>query len=88
MVRLVIPVERFEDERSRIFEHFGRTPEFAVVDISDDGRITSLTSKRNMGEHFGGHGGAESVVTNLIAESPTLRLNEEAESLPEHGEPV
>jgi len=56
MVRLVIPVDTFENERSRIFEHFGRTPEFAVVDISDDGRITSLTSKRNMGEHFGGHG--------------------------------
>jgi predicted Fe-Mo cluster-binding NifX family protein len=75
MIRLVIPIESFENERLVIFPHFGRAPEFAVVDISDDGRITSLTSKRNMGEHFGGHGGAESVVTNLIAESPTLRLN-------------
>jgi predicted Fe-Mo cluster-binding NifX family protein len=65
MVRLVIPVESFENERSVIFPHFGRAPEFAVIEISNDGHVTSISSQRNVGEHFGGHGGAESVVTGL-----------------------
>jgi predicted Fe-Mo cluster-binding NifX family protein len=65
MIRLVILVENFDGERSQIFEHFGRAPEFAVVDISDDGRIASLTSERNMREHFGGHGAAKNLVTRI-----------------------
>jgi predicted Fe-Mo cluster-binding NifX family protein len=65
MVRLVIPIESFDIERSVISEHFGRAPEFAVIDLSDEGRVISMTSERNLGEHFGGHGGAETVVTNL-----------------------
>ncbi len=65
MVRVVIPIENFDYDRSVIFPHFGRAPEFAVVEISDDGRIISMSSQRNVGEHFGGHGGAETVVTSL-----------------------
>jgi predicted Fe-Mo cluster-binding NifX family protein len=42
MVRLVIPIESFDIERSVIFPHFGRAPEFAVVDLSDDGRFISM----------------------------------------------
>jgi hypothetical protein len=34
MVRLVIPIESFDIERSVIFPHFGRAPEFAVIDLS------------------------------------------------------
>jgi predicted Fe-Mo cluster-binding NifX family protein len=40
MVRLVIPIQRFEIERSVIFPHFGRAPEFAVIDLSQRGRTT------------------------------------------------
>ena len=65
MVRLVIPIESFDIERSVVFPHFGRAPEFAVVDLSDEGRVISIRSERNVGEHFGGHGGAESVVASL-----------------------
>jgi predicted Fe-Mo cluster-binding NifX family protein len=65
MVRLVIPIESFDIERSIIFPHFGRAPEFAVVDLSIEGRVISITSERNVGEHFGGHGGAETIVTSL-----------------------
>jgi len=65
MVRLVIPIERFDIERSVIFPHFGRAPEFAVIDLSKDGRVISIKSERNVGEHFGGQGGAETVVTSL-----------------------
>jgi predicted Fe-Mo cluster-binding NifX family protein len=65
MVRLVIPIERFDIERSPIFSHFGRAPEFAVIDLSEEGRVVSIKSERNVGEHFGGHGGAETVVRSL-----------------------
>jgi predicted Fe-Mo cluster-binding NifX family protein len=65
MVRLVIPIESFDIERSVISPHFGRAPEFAVIDLSYEGRVLSMKSERNVGEHFGGHGGAETVVASL-----------------------
>ena len=65
MVRLVIPIESFDVERSVVFPHFGRAPEFAVIDLSGAGRVISIRSERNMGEHFGGQGGAETVVASL-----------------------
>jgi predicted Fe-Mo cluster-binding NifX family protein len=65
MVRLVIPIESFDYERSVICPHFGRAPEFAVVEVSEEGRVISMSSQRNVGEHFGGQGGAEAAVTGL-----------------------
>lgn len=65
MVRLVVPIERFDLERSVLFPHFGRAPEFAVLDLSGEGRVISIRSEENVGEHFGGDGGAETVVTSL-----------------------
>jgi predicted Fe-Mo cluster-binding NifX family protein len=65
MVRPVIPIERFDIERSVIFPHLGRAPEFVVMDLSKEGRVISMESERNVGEHFGGHGAAETVVTSL-----------------------
>ncbi len=65
MVKLVIPVERFERERSMIFPHFGRAPVYAVVELLEDGSVKSISSVDNVGEHFGGHGGAETLVSNL-----------------------
>ena len=65
MVRLVIPIESFDIERSVVFPHFGRAPEFAVIDLSDEGRVISIRSERNVGEHFGGQGGPETVVASL-----------------------
>jgi predicted Fe-Mo cluster-binding NifX family protein len=65
MVKLVIPVERFERESSIIFPHFGRAPSFAVVDMLEDGSVKSITSVDNVSEHFGGHDSAEVLISNL-----------------------
>jgi len=65
MVKLVIPVERFEGEHSRIFSHFGRAPQFAVIELLADRSVKSISSVDNVGEHFGGHGGAEALVSGL-----------------------
>jgi predicted Fe-Mo cluster-binding NifX family protein len=65
MVRLVIPIESFDIGRSVVSEHFERAPEFVVIDLSREGRVISITSNRNVGEHFGGRGGLEAIVTSL-----------------------
>ena len=65
MVKLVIPVEKFDRENSTIFPHFGRAPSFAVVELLQDGSMKSISSVDNVAEHFGGHGGAETLVSNL-----------------------
>ena len=77
MPRLVIPIERFDNERSLIFPHFGRSPEFAVVEISSEGRVVSISSHRNTGgqcgDHSEMHGGAESVVTGLHPDAVVVK---------------
>ncbi len=65
MVRIVIPIAKFEGDESIIFQHFGRSPQFAVVDLSDEGEILSIQSRENVGEHFGGHGQAATIVSDL-----------------------
>jgi len=65
MVRLVIPIESFDIQRSVISEHFERAPEFVMIDLSHEGRVISITPERNVGEHLGGCGGLETVVTSL-----------------------
>ena len=65
MVKLVIPVEKFEKEDSAIFPHFGRAPQFVLVKLRDDGSVESMLPMDNVGEHFGGHGAAEKLVSDL-----------------------
>jgi predicted Fe-Mo cluster-binding NifX family protein len=65
MPRLVIPIERFEGENSKISWHFGRAPLFALIEFSEDGSMKSISSVENTGQHFAGHGIAESIVSNL-----------------------
>lgn len=56
MVKLVFPISEFDQEYSIIADHFGRAPFFAVVEVSEDGRIISVEAKENTSEHFGGTG--------------------------------
>ena len=65
MVKLVIPIERFEEEKSTILPHFGRAPCFAVAELSEDGSVEAISSVDNIGGHFGGQGTAEILVSKL-----------------------
>lgn len=65
MSRLVVPVERDEQYRSRISAHFGRAPLFAVVEISEDGVARSLEIVENVGRHSGGRGLAHDAVAKF-----------------------
>lgn len=73
MVRLAIPVERFNGESSAISYHFGRAPMFALVTLNPDGRVESIESVPNVGEHFGGHGAAETLALRLNVDAVVVR---------------
>ena len=52
----MIPVSSDAGLESRVSEHFGRAPYFAVVDITSQGTIANIQVVPNRSEHFGGFG--------------------------------
>jgi predicted Fe-Mo cluster-binding NifX family protein len=65
MVKIVIPIEDLFEEKSVIFPHFGRAPNFAVADVEENGTLRSISYVKNTGEHFGGHGKAMTIVSTV-----------------------
>jgi len=65
ILKIIIPIERFEGEDSPISNHFGRAPEFAFIEISEGGSLRNISLVENVGEHFGGHGSVEKIVLGL-----------------------
>ena len=55
-MRIVIPVEEDKGVDSRLSEHFGRAPFFAVFELDEDGKISNQKVVPNESEHFGGTG--------------------------------
>lgn len=56
MKRVVVPVADGSGLKSRLAEHFGRAPYFAVVELEEDGKVSKVEVVSNRGEHFGGMG--------------------------------
>lgn len=56
VVRIVIPVEDESGLNARLSAHFGRAPYFAVIDLEENGNVSSQKSIPNVSEHFGGTG--------------------------------
>ncbi len=54
--RIVIPVVDESGLNARLSEHFGRAPYFAVVNLDENGHISSHKTVPNTSEHFGGTG--------------------------------
>jgi predicted Fe-Mo cluster-binding NifX family protein len=73
MVKIVFPIENFDRENSIIFQHFGRAPNFALVTLTQNGKIESIESVQNVGEHFGGYGGAEALALRLNADAIVVK---------------
>ncbi|MEM2957712.1 MAG: NifB/NifX family molybdenum-iron cluster-binding protein [Candidatus Jordarchaeaceae archaeon] len=65
MVRLIFPISEYDGEYSIISDHFGRAPFFAVVDVSEDGKIISVEAKENTSEHFGGRGSPPEIIAEF-----------------------
>lgn len=64
-VRIIIPVIDESGMDSRLSEHFGRTPYFAVVEVAENGQVVSQRTVANTGEHFGGSGRRADFVLQL-----------------------
>lgn len=64
-VRIVIPIVSESGLDSRISEHFGRTPFFAVVDIDEKGKVIEQKTVPNTGEHLGGGGRRAGFILDL-----------------------
>lgn len=54
--RIVIPAENGNGLNARLSEHFGRAPYFIVVELDENGSISSVQAVPNESEHFGGFG--------------------------------
>jgi len=54
--RIVVPVLDESGLNTRLSEHFGRAPYFAVIDLDENGRISGQRTVPNTSEHFGGTG--------------------------------
>jgi predicted Fe-Mo cluster-binding NifX family protein len=54
--RVVIPAEDGSGLNARLSEHFGRAPYFIVVELDEDGNVSSIQAVPNESEHFGGFG--------------------------------
>jgi predicted Fe-Mo cluster-binding NifX family protein len=65
-IRIVIPVVSDSGLDSKIAEHFGRAPCFAVVDLDENkGRVSNVKTVPNAGEHCGGQGQAHDNILEL-----------------------
>jgi predicted Fe-Mo cluster-binding NifX family protein len=61
----VIPVEDESGLNAQIAEHFGRAPYFAVVELDDNGNVSSVKTVPNVGEHAGGMGQSHDHIVKL-----------------------
>ena len=67
--RIAIPVENEAGLEAHIAEHFGRAPFFAIVDLDEKGKVASVKTETNTGEHHGGTGHPHE---NLLALKPNV----------------
>ena len=51
---IIVPVSDNKGMNSRIAEHFGRAPFYAVVALDEDGKVENVETLENKGEHFRG----------------------------------
>ncbi|MGQ9543220.1 MAG: NifB/NifX family molybdenum-iron cluster-binding protein [Candidatus Bathyarchaeia archaeon] len=73
MLKMVIPIENFDGMDSAISDHFGRAPKFALIEILEDGSVKSISPMDNVGEHFGGHGYVEELISELKPDTVIAR---------------
>jgi len=54
--RIIVPAESQRGLNSRLAEHFGRAPYYAIVDIDEKGNVANVETISNISEHAGGVG--------------------------------
>jgi predicted Fe-Mo cluster-binding NifX family protein len=54
--RIIVPTENQEGLNARLAEHFGRAPYYTIVELGENGEVSSVKNVPNVGEHAGGIG--------------------------------
>jgi len=54
--KVVVPTVDESGLNAQLAEHFGRAPYFAIVELNDNGEVSSVRTVPNVGEHAGGMG--------------------------------
>jgi predicted Fe-Mo cluster-binding NifX family protein len=65
--RIAIPTENQAGIESKVAQHFGRAPYFAVIELNDKGQISKVETKASTGEHMGGTGHPHENILELKA---------------------
>jgi predicted Fe-Mo cluster-binding NifX family protein len=55
-MKIIVPVSDKKGLNARIYEHLGRAPFYAIIDLDEDGKVMNIDTIPNTGEHFGGKG--------------------------------
>jgi len=71
--RILVPIEEPRGMESRIFEHFGRTPYFALLELGEGGEILRIEFPPNEGGHSGGGGFTHDWILKLSPEIVLVR---------------
>ena len=51
--RIIVPTDTQQGLDAPLAQHFGRAPYYAVVELDNNGEITSVKTVPNIGEHAG-----------------------------------
>jgi predicted Fe-Mo cluster-binding NifX family protein len=54
--KIIVPVSDKNGLNARIYEHLGRAPFYAIINLDEDGKVLNIDTIPNTGEHFGGEG--------------------------------
>jgi predicted Fe-Mo cluster-binding NifX family protein len=68
-VRIAIPVEDTNGLNSRLSQHFGRAPYFAVVELDENGQVLNLQTVPNKSGHLGGMGQPPETIMRLKSDA-------------------
>lgn len=56
MTKIIIPVENQTGPDSTVAEHFGRAPNYAIIELNQNKDIINVKTEANTNEHMGGTG--------------------------------
>ena len=71
MTRIIIPVEDQKGQDSTIAQHFGRAPNYAIIELNQNKDIVNIKIQANTNEHMGGTGHPHD---SLLTEKPDYMI--------------
>jgi predicted Fe-Mo cluster-binding NifX family protein len=56
LTKIIIPVENQNGADSNVAQHFGRAPNYAIIELNQNKDIINIKTEANTNEHMGGTG--------------------------------